>query len=361
MTDISSPVTPLSLERTRELVDDVLSLYFSEQIDKAREIDPQYELLWQVVQKLSSAGGKRLRPYVALLTYQAFSDKPVEDVVQVAAALELLHLGMLIHDDIIDRDYIRYGVENVSGQYNSIYASFLPDDSERRHFSDSASMLAGDLLLLGGQDLLLESSTEDSVLRDVARIYNHAVFVVAGGELLDTESAFRPFETVDALSISRTKTAHYSFVTPLLMGARLADVSAPIRAQLESFGEKLGIAYQLVDDLLGVFGSEDVTGKSALNDLREAKHTLLIEAFKRRASSEQKTQFDELFGSKSLTQESALVLRSQLVDSGAKQEVDEIIETYRNDAYQILEDIPMPDIFKTHFESLLKTALKRVS
>jgi geranylgeranyl pyrophosphate synthase len=222
-------------------------------------------------------------------------------------------------------------------------------------------MLAGDLLLLGGQDLLLSSQISDPVLRDVSRIYNRAVFVVAGGELLDTESAFRPFESIDALSIARTKTAHYSFVTPLLMGARLADVSADVCTQLESFGEKLGIAYQLVDDLLGVFGSEDVTGKSALNDLREAKHTLLIEEFKQRANEQQQTQFDELFGNKSLSQDSAHVLRTLLVETGAKKAVDELVDEYSRDARQILEDIEMPDIFKVNFESLLNTALKRVS
>lgn len=361
MTDILSPTTPLSLAHTRELVDDVLTKYFNEQTEKAAHIDNGYVTLWQTIQSLSQSGGKRLRPYVALLTYQAFSDQPVEDVVQVAAALEILHLGMLVHDDIIDRDYVRYGIANVSGQYNELYASYLESSEERRHFSDSAAMLAGDLLLIGGHDLLLESNVSDAVLRDVSRIYNHAVFVVAGGELLDTESAFRPFASIDALSIARTKTAHYSFVTPLLMGARLADVPVDVCAQLESFGEKLGIAYQLVDDLLGVFGSEEVTGKSALNDLREAKHTLLIEEFKRRANEQQQEQFDELFGSKSLTQDTAHTLRNLLVESGAKQAVDELVDQYSRDARQILEDITMPAIFKAHFESLLNTALKRVS
>ena len=361
MTDIPSPTAPLSLAHTRTLVDDVLSNYFNEQIEKSVHIDAGYVTLWETIKTLSQSGGKRLRPYVALLTYQAFSGHPVEDVVPVAAALEILHLGMLVHDDIIDRDYIRYGVANVSGQYNDLYASYIQSSEERRHFSDSAAMLAGDLLLIGGHDLLLESKISDAVLRDVSRIYNHAVFVVAGGELLDTESAFRPFESIDALSISRTKTAHYSFVTPLLMGARLADVSPEVCAQLEAFGEKLGIAYQLVDDLLGVFGSEDVTGKSALNDLREAKHTLLIEEFKRRANQEQQQQFEELFGNKSLTQDTAHTLRNLIVESGAKQAVDELIDRYSHDARHILAEIAMPDIFKAHFESLLNTALKRVA
>lgn len=361
MTDILSPTTPISLTHTRELVDDVLTNYFNEQIEKAKRIDSGYETLWKAIQTLSQSGGKRLRPYVALLTYQAFSDQPVEDVVHVAAALEILHLGMLVHDDIIDRDYVRYGVANVSGQYNELYSSYLDNSEERRHFSDSAAMLAGDLLLLGGQDLLLESQIPDNVLRDVSRIYNHAVFVVAGGELLDTESAFRPFATVDALSIARTKTAHYSFVTPLLMGARLADVDQEVCEQLEIFGEKLGVAYQLVDDLLGVFGSEDVTGKSALNDLREAKHTLLIEAFEKKANDVQKQQFHELFGDKSLSQDSAQTLRNLLIESGARQEVDALVDQYSQDARQTLEAIAMPDIFKAHFESLLNTALKRVS
>jgi geranylgeranyl diphosphate synthase type II len=359
MTHISSIRTPLSLDMTRELVDNALSDFFDTQIKKAHGIDAQYAALWNVIQTLSKSGGKRLRPYVTLLTYQAFSEEPVEHVVSVAAALEVLHLGMLVHDDIIDRDYIRYGISNISGQYAELYRSYLPDTNERRHFSDSAAMLAGDLLLLGGHDLILQSDVPDAAIRDISRIYNHAVFIVAGGELLDTESAFYPFDRVDALSIARAKTAHYSFVTPLVMGARLADVPESVCVQLESFGEKLGIAYQLVDDLLGVFGNEALTGKSALNDLREGKHTLLIEQFRKRASLFQKQEFDTLFGKKSLTEETAQILRNLLIDSGAKQDVDKLVDTYSAEASDILGSIDMPDIFKSHFESLLKTALKR--
>ena len=99
---------------SKELVDAYLHPLISRRIDDARAIDPSYAALWQAIESLLFAGGKRFRPYMTLLVFQAYGHEPLERALPAAAAQELLHLGMLIHDDIIDRDAIRYGVKNVS-------------------------------------------------------------------------------------------------------------------------------------------------------------------------------------------------------------------------------------------------------
>jgi geranylgeranyl diphosphate synthase type II len=362
MDRVSQPKTlsPVTLEETRQRVDVVLKSFFKDRIHDATHIDRAYGDLWKASSKLSAAGGKRLRPYMTLLTYQTMGGTQIDEIVPIAAALELLHLGLLVHDDIIDRDYIRYGVANISGIYNELYEPFIKDVPERQHFSDSAAILAGDLLLFGGHDLLLTSTLPAEKVRIAAKIFNNAVFVVAGGELLDTESGFRPYGSIDALTVARYKTAHYSFVTPLLMGARMANCSDTMCNKLEEFGINLGIGYQLVDDLLGVFGTESVTGKSAINDLREGKHTYLIEQFRKLASSAQLEKFEQLFGSDTLSEQGAQDLRKLLVESGAKQSVDLLVDTYMSRTLQTLKDVEIDDIYKKQFETLVGVALKRV-
>lgn len=355
----NNPQEPVTLSTTKKMIDELLNDFFMSRIKNAEIIGNSYKTLWRCTQDFALAGGKRLRPYVTLLTYQAFSGKKIGEALPVAAALELLHLGMLVHDDIIDRDYMRHGVLNISGQYEKLYDSFINNSFERKHHSNSAALLAGDLLLLGGHELLVDSSLTSDELRDVSRIYNKAVFIVAGGELLDTESAFRPFSSTDALVIARYKTAHYSFVTPLLMGAKLAGVSDKVCKQLELFGEQLGIGYQLVDDILGVFGDEAVTGKSNMNDLREGKHTYLIEQFMQRANDSDMATFNRLFGNASLKDSEATILRNLLTSSGAKKAVDYLIEQSNREALSLLKDIEIDEVYKKDFNILVKTALRR--
>ena len=361
MTKTMTSVTQelLSISSARDIVDKTLDVFFAERIAKSNGINRHYGELWQSINRLSGAGGKRIRSYATLMSYQIFSDKPFTDVVPIAAAQELLHLALLIHDDIIDRDYIRYGVDNISGQYNHLYQSMIGDADERRHFSDSAAILAGDLLISGGYQLIHASTLPARDIAAASTIFSNAVFTVAGGELLDTESSFRPFDAIDSLTIARYKTAHYSFVTPILMGACLAGVNEEVQQSLEQFGETIGIAYQLVDDYLGVFGDEDLTGKSNINDIQEAKRTYLIEQFRLIASPEQMQIFDSLFGKKHITQVEAEAFRDIMTTSGAKDAMQAAIDGYHTHALQLLQTMPISVNGRTAFEALVERVIRR--
>ena len=132
-------------------VDASLAHFFEQRIAAAQSIDPSYVHLWTTIRHLSGSGGKRIRPYLTSLVYSAYSShESFEKVLPVATAQELLHLAMLIHDDVIDRDVLRYGTPNVSGSYDTHYETLIPEAKERRHFSDSAALLAGDLLISDG-------------------------------------------------------------------------------------------------------------------------------------------------------------------------------------------------------------------
>jgi geranylgeranyl diphosphate synthase type II len=360
MTQQSSSPVIIDIDTARLYIDNILQQFFNDATIKAGTVSPYYEQLWKAMSHLILSGGKRFRPYMTMLCYQAFSDRPADEVAQVAAAQELLHQALLIHDDIIDRDSVRYGVKNVSRQYEELYESLISDDEERRHYSDSAALLAGDLLIAAGYQLIRKSNLTSEQINDANDVFDHAVFVVAGGELLDIESAFRTPDTTDALAIARYKTAHYSFVTPIVMGATLGGASSSTIKQLETFGEQVGVAYQLVDDLLGIFGSQSTTGKSDVSDIEEGKRTYLIEQFERLATPEQQMRFNEVFGKKPVGPAAVHQLRTLLTESGARHHVEQTIVAYRQNAELILDAIDMPEHIALTLRALIVKALDRI-
>lgn len=355
-----TPSKILDNSTAREYINNHLRTFAKSQIDQANEIHSDYEQLWNTIEKLLLLGGKRIRPYITLLTYQALTDKNPKQHVDIASAQELLHLALLIHDDIIDRDYIRYGIDNVSGQYQKIYQKSIKNESETKHYADSMAILAGDLLISSGYQMISNSKIDSTKKNNLFSVFSEAIFTVAGGELLDTESAFKS-NPADALIIAKTKTAHYSFVTPLTIGAILADAEQETINNLKKFGYDLGMAYQLVDDMLGVFGDNLVTGKSNIGDIKEAKRTYLIDCFYSQASTEQKLEFDKYFGNKNLKKEDSISIIKLLIDSGAKSKTESKIIEFKNSALKHLESVPMSNEAKSSFVEITNNATNRTN
>lgn len=322
-------------------------------------MDPAYAALWQSVSALFHAGGKRFRPYMTLLSFQAFSDAPLESAVPAAAGQELLHLAMLIHDDIIDRDYVRYGIDNVTAAFLKEYDALIQQDDDRLHYAQSAAILAGDLLLSEAYLLVSQTDLPAERILEAQKVLGNAVFGVVGGELLDTEAAFKKVASAHPLVIAEHKTASYSFVSPLLMGASLAGAHAAQKKALATLGQTLGIAYQIRDDIIGVFGDESVTGKSAEGDIREGKRTLLIDEFYRQANPEQREAFDHRFGNLNATSEDVEYVRGLLIDSGAKAAIEETISNYHADCDRLVDSLGLSEAHASAFHQLITMCLQR--
>ena len=271
----SSAEEAVFLNALKQDVDNVLSTHFTEKIAASSMLSPQYGQLWEEMSKLNFAGGKRLRPYMILLSYTSFGGSAYDDVLYVAAGWELLHLCMLIHDDITDQDYTRHGVPNIAGSYNEIYKARQHDETKRSHLALSSALLAGDLALASAYELVSKATLSDADKILALQYMNESVFNVAGGELLDIESTMYTFSEVDPLKVAQLKTASYSFEGPLSVGAALAGASSERLAEIKTLGTIIGCAFQLADDLLDVFGDVNVTGKTGNSDLSEGKRTYL--------------------------------------------------------------------------------------
>lgn len=344
---------------TEVLLDKIIDDYFEQSIQNAEQIDVSYKQLWETLHGLMRSGGKRLRPKMTLLSYEAFGGKDSEKIIPVAAAQELLHFSLLIHDDVIDRDYTRHGTPNIAGTYKTIYLPFVDKPTERTHFAHSAAILGGDLMLSASHELIASSPLASHEKSIAQQLIARSIFEVAGGELLDTESSFVPYIDGQAVKIARYKTAGYSFEIPLMTGARIAGISDEYAVYLREFSHTLGIAFQLVDDLLGVFGEEEMTGKSTVSDITEGKRTYMVEQANAAMSAAEKKQFEQTFGNPDATISEIESAKQLLVSSGAKAMTEQEIKRYAKEARTALHRIKISEKYREEFEKLIAKVTER--
>jgi geranylgeranyl diphosphate synthase type II len=335
----------------------IIDSFYDNSRAKAAALHPRFELLLEVMHNLTAAGGKRMRPYLAVSVYTAYGGAQYKDMCHVGAALELLHTAMLIHDDIIDRDLTRYGIDNVAGQYLKIYGSVTNKDPD--HYSTAAALLAGDINISAAYQLVLESGFSAEQKIKAHTYVAEAIFRVAGGELIDTDAVLYPSEQTDPLTVAEIKTAHYSFVTPMLCGAALAGAEEAELNKLTQLGMSLGVAFQLSDDILGMFGDESITGKSTIGDIREGRRTWMAEYAKQHAPSNQKLLLHEYYGADDITIEQADAVRRVFVDCGAKQACSDKIAELLQEAIDSIETLNINPSSKNLFLELVHTMSDR--
>jgi geranylgeranyl diphosphate synthase, type I len=254
-----------------------LADYLAERRDACAEIAEEYAGAVDDLTRFVLAGGKRLRPTFAWWGWRAAGgvDAPAA-VLRAVSALELIQACALVHDDLIDDSATRRGEPTVHARWASRHAgaSWAGDPTR---FGAAVAVLLGDVALAWADDMLHESGLDLAALARVRPVWRAMRTEVLGGQFLDVQGhASSDSSPETALRISRYKTAAYTVERPLHLGAALAGADDRTVAALRRYGTDLGIAFQLRDDLLGVFGDPAVTGKPAGDDLREGKLTLLV-------------------------------------------------------------------------------------
>jgi geranylgeranyl pyrophosphate synthase len=344
-----------TLADVRTDVEAYIDEYCRRHLSDARQLHPDYVRMWRILRDVQNAGGKRLRPYLMVLAYEGMGGKEYEKIVPVAAGLELLHIGLLIHDDIIDRDYIRHGKPNVIGHYRKIYSK----SRYASHYANSAAILAGDLALLGSYEVILESGLSDGGKLRAQRRLGYILAKVIGGELLDIESVMASLGSVDTKLIMELKTASYSFCGPLAMGAELVGAPPEAIVSLETYGLALGVAFQLIDDILGLFGNEEETGKSVTSDIKEGKPTYLMQQTLARAGQTDRHWLEEVLHSGSVDAETVTRIRAIAEATGAKAETKTLAAEYAGKARSALVDLQVDASVKLQLNNLIDSILRR--
>jgi geranylgeranyl diphosphate synthase, type II len=321
-------------------VQDQLDRFVADGVCRSHRYDEEYRRLWLALAD-ATRSGKRFRPALVLAAYDAYGGRDGEVAVRVAAAVELLHTALLVHDDVIDGDLVRRGSLNVSGTFVERAAARGATEQEQATFGVAAGVLAGDLALLGASHGIATCGADARTTRRLLDLLADAVHASAAGELADVALSIARHRDrdvgslADVITVEEHKTAVYSFQLPLQSGAVLAG--APDRAVegLGEVGRLAGIGFQLVDDLHGVFGDESRTGKSTLSDLREGKTTPLI-AHARSTSAW--PQIDPHLGDRTLDEERAQVVRGLLVDCGSRDFVERLADSYVTASLRVAEE-----------------------
>ena len=339
-------------------VDVVLERFFSLAKNRASAFGPQYVRLWETLEA-NTTGGKRFRPRMVFAAYEALGGTDYEAAAYIGAAFELLHTALIVHDDVIDNDFVRRGVANISGSYRDLATARGSSEKVANHSGISAAVIAGDLALFNSYRLIDRSGVADNVRSRLIEVMDDALFASAAGELIDVDFSIAPEmpRVDDILTMERRKTAVYSFECPLQAGAILAGASEEVVATLGDFGREIGIAYQLVDDVLGVFGVESETGKTTLGDLREGKRTVMISYA---TSTVEWDDIAPLIGKHDLTEEEAASVREVLVTCGAKALAQGLARYYGNRALARLAEPHIPPALRAELHPVADAVLGRV-
>ena len=318
------------------------------------------------------AGGKRLRARFCLTGWQAVAasegdaGEPEPAAIAAAAALEVFHAAALVHDDLIDNSDLRRGLPSAHRRWEAAHrkATWAGDATE---FGRSAAVLLGDLLVAWSDDLL-EEGLRGAAHADAARTaYGVMRRDVTIGQFLDIaeEAAYVTAPDAEhaerALRVASLKSARYSVEQPLLIGAAIAGADDAQRDALSRFGHPIGLAFQLRDDVLGVFGDSAVTGKPSGDDLREGKRTLLVAYTRERLDTPARARFDAALGDPALDDDAIAQLQATIVSTGALARVEAHIADYAREAEAALASADLGAEATGTLRTLARAAITRTS
>nr|ANY57954.1 polyprenyl synthase [uncultured bacterium] len=316
--------------------DDALRRLLDDGRTRAATIDPEHARLWEAL-AAATEGGKRFRPALVTAAHDALGGTRSHAAVQVGAAVELLHTAFVIHDDVIDGDELRRGRLNVSGTYHAYALASGAASDEAGGFGRTAGILAGDLALAAAIRAVATCGAPTEVVHRLLDLFDAALHTTAAGELADVRLSLSvaTASLTESLAMEERKTSAYSFALPLQAGAVLAGAHEATIRRLGEAGRMLGIAFQLIDDLLGVFGDPTRTGKSATSDLRTRKQTPLLA----HASTTPEWERIRDHLGRDLTDAELTEARRLLTASGSRRFVEELAQAHLSGARAVVEEL----------------------
>lgn len=295
-------------------------------------------------------GGKRVRAYLVQLGFSLFSKQDDNKVLPVSMSYELFQTGILAHDDIID---------------NSETRRFKPSmhmDLGGGHDGISKSICVGDFGIVSAIDIIAKSDFSDKIKLKAISHQNEVFVSTIAGEIRDIELSGRNDVAEDEiLGMNLLKTAQYTVSGPLVLGAILAQADETSEMQLKKFGNLVGIAFQIRDDILGMFGEEAKVGKSVTSDMTEGKQTVLTAYFLKNAAKEQQQKFFSMYGKEGSGVKELKEVRELLVHSGTYAYALELCEKMVERAGEILKEMKIAEDGKNKLLGLLEYMTNRLS
>lgn len=312
-----------SLAAYKNQIENFLVSYLSTKVSALEEVESLGEETGRLIKDFILEGGKRIR---AAFTYYGYcavgGGKDGGNISFASAAIELLHNFFLIHDDIIDKSDLRRGLPTIPTRYRQIYenkgliSNFKNDG--KVDLPSAMAIINGDICCALAYEALVESGFQADRILQVLKVMHEIVRFTAIGELLDiVKTTSKKTTEAEILQIHYLKTAKYTVEGPLRIGAILQGAAPGILDSLSKYAIPVGIAFQIHDDILGIFGTEEQLGKSVSSDIQEGKQTLLTVKALENASPSQKKKLEFSIGNSGITKADMAEVRRIIEDTGA--------------------------------------------
>ena len=350
-----------SASAVRDLVKEELSLYLARQREYLTGIAAEMVPVCDALEDYLLEGGKRLRPLFAYAGYLAAGSTPTKNEVSAMASLELLQACALIHDDLMDGSDTRRGKPAIHRHFENLHHN-ADMAGQAAQFGAAAAVLLGDLTLVWSDQMLHNSGIAADALTAVLRIHDEMRIELMAGQYLDVREAGEREHSVErSLRIARYKSGKYTIERPLHFGAVMARPreNAELLNILSDYGLPLGEAFQLRDDLLGIFGDPQTTGKPAGDDLREGKRTVLMAMTLDKAQGAARDELVKSLGNPDLSAEKIDSLRALILETGAVADVEKLIDRLAEDSRMAASHTAIAEHARPFLLALAETAINR--
>ncbi len=337
-------------------IDKELYSFLEEKV--AVQEDPFNKRVVEDIYRFAKAGGKRVRPTLVVAGYLGAGGEEVSKAVKASIAYELLHVYLLIHDDVMDRDELRRGQPTVWKSFMDHYVN----GPVSRHEAEALAMLAGDLAETYATEALIRAGFDAETAVWAVKEIHEIAERTGYGQVLDMSLEIQPIENVreeDVMRVYLLKTAKYSVEGPLRLGAKLAGAEEDILKAYRDFAIPVGIVYQIQDDIIGVFGDEKKTGKPVGSDIREGKRTLLIVKAYENATESQRKIIRAVLGRESATPEEIDMVKEIIVETGSLDYSREMMERLVREGIDAIQKSKVRDDIKEFLTEMAEYFVKR--
>ena len=306
------------LKNYQSEVNFLLSEYFQQEVEIAKQKDLVAVEAIKSIQKFILAGGKRLRPALLYYAYLSAGGKKIQAVKKASLSIELIHAFLLIHDDIMDNDDKRHGIETIHKHYERLAKKYFKN-KDNKHYGQSIAIVVGDLCYTMGNKVLFNASFKPEIILKALNRLQDTVYDVIPGQIRDVRLGFQGKATEkEILKVQEAKTAYYTFNAPVELGYILAGNNNKNDLKyFKDYSLALGKAFQIRDDILGIFGDEKKLGKPVGGDIIEGKQTLLVNYVLKHGSGEDKRIIKSLLGKETISKQELKEFIRSIIDSGA--------------------------------------------
>lgn len=332
-------------EQLRELkakIERSMEIYIEEKRTGVKEDDVFLVAAVDNVKEVVLGGGKRLRGALLYHGYKAAGGTDEAIALRAAAGMEFIHAYLLIHDDIMDRDSLRHGVATLHKRYEQFALDHFPK-KDAPHFGMAIAITLGDMVCAWGNDCIFGIDLPRDQVQEAIRKVQAVVHRTGIGQIRDMYIEFAGSATeAEILEMYTDKTAHYSLMGPLQIGLLLGGGNEELDIAFQNYALPLGIAFQLQDDLLGLYGDQEHLGKKVGADIIEGKFTLLIQKALETLSSDDAKELKRILSlGEVVTQSDIEWVREHVKTSGAKEHIEMRIQEYIDTALKSLEPIEL--------------------